>query len=160
MHHDWREFYGDVKESIPPNAPKSRGKDVDLRIYVDSDHAGDKQTRRSRSGFFIYMNSSLIFWLSKKQSTIETSVFGSEFVAMKAGMETLRGLLYKSLMMGDEISGPSYIYGDNMSVIQNTQRPESTLKKKSDSICYHAIRESVAMGESLTGHVKKQQTIL
>ena len=141
------------------NAPKSRGKDVDLRMYVDSDHAGDKQTRRSRSVFFIYMNSSLIFWLSKKQSTIETSVFGSEFVAMKAGMETLRGLLYKSLMMGDEISGPSYIYGDNMSVIQNTQRPESTLKKKSDSICYPAIRESVAMGESLTGHVKTAERL-
>jgi len=154
VHHDWREFYGDVKEAIPPNAPKSRGKDVDLRMYVDSDHAGDKRTRRSRSGFFIYMNSSLIFWLTKKQSTIETSVFGAEFVAMKAGMETLRGLRYKLRMMGVEISGPSYIYGDNISVIHNTQRPESTLKKKSNSICYHAIRESVAMGESLTGHVK------
>ena len=55
--------------------------------------------------------------------------------------------------MGVPLSGPSYIYGDNMSVIHNTQRPESTLKKKSNAICYHAIRESVAMGESLTGHV-------
>ncbi|KAL7536852.1 hypothetical protein ACHAXR_007436 [Thalassiosira sp. AJA248-18] len=51
------------------------------------------------------------------------------------------------------ISGPSFIYGDNMSVIHNTQRPESTLKKKSTSICYHAVRESVAMGESRTGHI-------
>ena len=40
-----------------------------------------------------------------------------------------------------------------MSVINNTQRPESTLKKKSNEICYHAVRESVAMGESLTGHI-------
>ena len=40
-----------------------------------------------------------------------------------------------------------------MSVIHNTQRPESTLKKKSNSVCYHAVRESVAMGESLTCHV-------
>ena len=45
------------------------------------------------------------------------------------------------------------VYGDNMSVIHNTQRPESTLKKKSNSICYHAVRESVAMHEMLTGHV-------
>jgi ribulose kinase len=37
-------------------------------------------------------------------------------------------------------------------VVHNTQRPESTLKKKSNSICYHAICESVAMGESLIGH--------
>ena len=45
------------------------------------------------------------------------------------------------------------IYGDNMSNIHNTQQPESTIKKKSNSIAYHAVRESVAMGKSLTGHV-------
>ena len=56
-------------------------------------------------------------------------------------------------MMGVPVDGPSYIYGDNMSVINNTQKPESVLKKKSNSICYHAIHESVAMGESLTAHV-------
>jgi len=56
-------------------------------------------------------------------------------------------------MMGIEIDGPTYTYGDNMSVIHNTQRPESTLKKKSNSICYHVARESVAMGETLTAHM-------
>jgi len=39
--------------------------------------------------------------------------------------------------MGIAISGPNDIYGDNMSVIHNTQRPESMLKKKSNAICYH-----------------------
>ncbi len=48
---------------------------------VDSDHAGDKQTRRSHTGFFIYCNMALIIWLSKRQLTIETSVFGAKFVA-------------------------------------------------------------------------------
>eukprot|EP00804_Cyclotella_cryptica_P015125 CCRYP_000688-RA/>CCRYP_000688-RA protein AED:0.22 eAED:0.24 QI:0/0/0/0.8/1/1/5/0/1053 len=127
---DWKQFYGDVKEAIPPNAPEPRGKDVDLRMFVDSDHAGDKLTRRSRTGFMIFMNTALIDALSKKQATIETSVFGAEFVALKHGMERLRGLRYKLRMMGVSISGPSYIYGDNMSVIHNTQRPESTLKKR------------------------------
>ena len=51
------------------------------------------------------------------------------------------------------ILGTSLIYGDNMSVIQNTQHPESTLKNKSNYICYCAIREYMAMKESLTGHV-------
>jgi len=122
-------------------------------MFVDSDHAGDKLTRRSRTGFLIYINTALIQWLSKKQSTVETSVFGAEFVAMKHGVEVLRGLRYKLRMMGVSISGPTFIYGDNMSVIHNTQRPESALKKKSNAICYHAVRESVAMGESLTAHI-------
>jgi hypothetical protein len=56
-------------------------------------------------------------------------------------------------MMGVNVYGPSYIYGDNMSVIHNTQWPELTLKKKLNSVCYHAVHESVAMGESLTGHI-------
>ena len=154
---DWKEFYGDVREPIPPNALEPRGKEIDIRLFVDSSHADDKLTRRSRTGYFIFLNMAPVMWLSKKQSTIETSVFGAEFVAMKIGMEALRGLRYKLRMMGVPISGPSYIYGDNMSVIHNTQRPESTLKKKSNSICYHAVRESVAMGECLTGHVSTDE---
>ena len=78
---------------------------------------------------------------------------------MKHGMERLRGLCYKLRMMGVPVMGPSYIYGDNMSVINNTQRPESTLKKKNNSICYHAIRESVAMGESLMGHIRTEDNL-
>ena len=46
--HDWCCFYGDVKEATPPNAPEPRGKEIDLRIFVDSDHAGDKLNRRLR----------------------------------------------------------------------------------------------------------------
>ena len=145
---DWKHFYGDVKETIPPNALLLCGKEVDVRLFCDSDHARDAKYRRSRSGCLIYINSALVVWYSKRQPTIETSVFGAEFVAMKQGMEALQGLRYKLRMMGVPISGASFIYGDNMSVIHNTQRPESVLKKKSNSICYHAIREVVAMGEN------------
>ena len=62
---DWTHFYGDVSEAIPPNTPDPLGKSVDLRIMVDSEHAGDKRTRRSRTGSMIFMNVSLINWLSK-----------------------------------------------------------------------------------------------
>jgi len=78
---------------------------------------------------------------------------------MKIGMVSLRGLRYKLRMAGIGISGPSYIYGNNMSVIHNTQRPEPMLKKKSNSICYHTIRESVVMGESLMGHIGTNEII-
>ena len=154
---DWDNFYGEVKEELPPDMPEPLGREVDVRLYVDSSHANDKSNRRSRTGFFVFLNCALIQWCSKKQPTIETSVFGAEFVAMKHGIETVRGIRYKLRMMGVKLSGPTYVYGDNMSVIHNTQKPESTLKKKSNSICYHAIRESVAMGESLTGHIPSKE---
>jgi len=148
-----------VDEAIPPDMPPPLGKDIDLRMMVDSDHAGDTTTRRSRTGFLIFCNLAPIIWMSKKQATIETSVFGAEFVAMKHGIETLRGLRYKVRMMGIPLTGPSYIYGDNKSQVTNSSRPESTLRKKCNSICYHAIRESVAMGESLITHIKTDDNL-
>jgi hypothetical protein len=75
QHHDWEEFYGDVKEAIPMNAPPPLRKEVDLRMMVNSNHAGDKTTRRLRTGFLIFLNMLLINWLSQKQPTIESSVF-------------------------------------------------------------------------------------
>ena len=153
LHYDWTRHYGEVEEAIPVDMPKPLGKAVDFIMHVDANHAGEKARRRSRTGFFIYLNSALISWLSKRQPTVETSVFGAEFVAMKHGVETLRALRYKLRMMGVPIAGPSYIFGDNLSVMKNCSKPESQLNKKSLSICYHAIREAVAMGECLIAHI-------
>lgn len=151
---DWKRFYNNVKEPLPPNAPEPRGRPVVARIFVDADHAGDKLTRRSRTGYIMYLNSAVINWYSKKQGSIEGATFGSEFMAMKTVAEVNRGFRYKLRMMGIPIEEPTYIYGDNMSVLHNTSKPESTLKKKSNSIAYHYVRESVAMDESRTGYVK------
>ena len=68
-------------------------------------------------------------------------------------MEALRGIHYKLWTMGVTLSGWSYVYGDNMYVIHNTQQPESTLRKKLNSICYHAVCESVEMGDTNTAHI-------
>jgi hypothetical protein len=117
---------------------------------------GTKRHDDCIQGFYFFLNMLLINSLSQKQPLIELSVFGAEFVAMKLSLEALRGIRYKLRMMGIPIAGPTYVYGDNMSVIHNTQWPESTLKKKNLSICYHAVREAVAMGEILTSHVRTE----
>ena len=59
---------------------------------VDADHAADMVTRRSLTGFLVYLNCSLIFWFSKKQSSCESSTFVSEFTAMKQCCEYIKGL--------------------------------------------------------------------
>ena len=109
---EWKTLYGDVTEAIPTYAPDPRGKSVYLRMWVDSDNAGLKVKRQSRTGFLIFFNTELINWLSKKQATIEGSVFGAEFFALKTGVESLRGIRYKLHMMGVPLTGPTYIYGD------------------------------------------------
>ena len=92
-------------------------------------------------------------WYYKMQGGVEGATFGSEFMAMKTAIEVNRGLRYKLHMMGIPIEEPTYIYSDNMSVSYNMFKPESTLKKKSNSIAYHCVCESIAMGKSLTGFI-------
>ena len=136
-----------LKEELPPNRPNEHGIGFVIRMYVDSDHAGDKVTRRSRTGFLVYCNSALIYWHSKKQTGIETSSFGSEFMAMKQGAEHVRGLRCELRMMGIPVDQPTYIYADNKSVLVNSSDPESVLKKKSNSVAYNFVREGCARDE-------------
>jgi hypothetical protein len=114
---DWKLMYGDVKENIHSDSPVYRGKEVDLHLFVDSDLDGEQFTRRSRTGFVIYLNMAPIVWFSKRQPTVESSVFGEDFVAMKNGIETCHGIRYKLRMTGVALSGPTYVYGYNMSVV-------------------------------------------
>ena len=86
--------------------------------------------------------------MSKEQNTCETSTFGSELVAMNAVMEYVRGVRYKLKMIGIPLTGQVCVYGNYMSVIHNTTPPpESTLKKKYQSLAYHFDRKGVARGE-------------
>jgi hypothetical protein len=150
---------GDVEEAIPVDMPEPLGKDVDVCMMCNSDHAGDKRTRRSCTGFLIFCNMALIDWISKKQATIGTSVFGAKFIAMKHGIEKLQGLYYKLCMMGILLTGSSFFYADNKSQVTNSTKPESAFKKKCNSICYHAVQESVAMDELLITHIDSEKNL-
>eukprot|EP00804_Cyclotella_cryptica_P008802 CCRYP_015636-RA/>CCRYP_015636-RA protein AED:0.30 eAED:0.30 QI:0/0/0/1/1/1/2/0/194 len=144
---DWSNFYPGAEEGVV------------LRMFVDSDHAGDKVSKGSRTGFAIFLNYGMIDWLWKKQSTVETSVFGAKFCTMKHGTENLRGICYKLRMMGVPIKGSSYVYGDNMSVVTNVSKPELTLRKKSNLICYHAVREPIVIGKALVAHIPTKKNL-
>jgi hypothetical protein len=117
-------------------------------------HATDLVTRRSSTGILFYFNGTPINWYAKRQNTIESSTFGSEFVALKIATEMNEALRYKLCMFGVHIDGPSNGFCDNNSVIQNVTHPESTLSKKHNSIAYHKVRESVA-SEALRIHFER-----
>ena len=106
---DWSEFYPDaVKhgEAIPSNAPPPRGNAVQLNMFCDASHATDLVTRRSTTGIIFLMNGARVKWYSKRQNTIESSTFGSEFFALKIASEMNDGLRYKLRMFGIPSHGP------------------------------------------------------
>jgi hypothetical protein len=64
---------------------------------------------------------------------------------MKTAVELIEALRYKLRMFGIPLTGPTNVYCDNDAVVNNTTRPESTLKKKHNAIAYHRVREAVAV---------------
>ena len=139
-----KEQYPDAGELIPHNAPEPLGKEVDINIFVDADHAWNCVTRRSHSGIIIYCNMSPISWYSKRQTTVETSTFSSEIIALRIATEQVEGLRYKLRMFGVPLSGPARMFCDNESVVTVTSNVEARLKKKHASVSYGKIKSSLA----------------
>jgi len=143
---DWKDFYGDVCEEVPPDAPEPLGKPVTISCFVDANHAGNVVTRRSQTGILIFVNNALIISFSKKQNTVESATYGSELVAMRIARDQLVALRIKLRCFGVPINGACNVYSDNESLYKNVSIPESTLNKKHNSINYHICRESAAAG--------------
>jgi len=123
-----------------------RGMPVSMYFFSDVDHVGCKQMRQLHTSVIVFINRAPILWFSKRQNSVETSTFGSKIVAIQIAIEMIKGLRYKLRMIGVPIDGACKMFCDNESVAKNTTRPKSPLKKKSNSICYHKARESIASG--------------
>ena len=73
--------------------PEPLGKEVVMCCFLDADYSGKKLTRCSRSLFLIiFLQMAPIYYCSKRQNTVETSTFGSEFMDTKLACEYIRGL--------------------------------------------------------------------
>ena len=153
--YNWYDFYRDAKEPVPGDMPALRGQMVSTHCFVDSDHAANTAMRRSQTGFLLFVNRAPVTWFSKRQNTVKTSAFGSEFITMKTGVEHVEALRYKLWMFGIPIEGPTNDLCNNEVGFKNTSIPDSKLKKKRISICYHRAREAVA---ACTMQVAKEGT--
>ena len=67
--------------------PEARGIEVDVNVFVDADHAGNKIIRRSHTSIILFCNMTPIVCYSNRQNTVETSTFGSEFIALRIATE-------------------------------------------------------------------------
>ena len=84
--------------------PEPRGLEVLITCFVDANHAGDRRDRKSQTDVLLFINKVPIHWYSKAQSTVEASIFGAEFCAMKTGVEMIEALRYKLHMFGISIN--------------------------------------------------------
>ena len=84
---------------------------------------------------------------------METSTFGSEFMAMKHCTEYIRGLRFHLRMMRIRCEDLDFVYGGNKYVLCNTTIPDSTLNNKINSITFHLVSKGSTMNEWRTGYI-------
>ena len=137
--HDWDNMYPDASEDLPDTCPDPLGRPVQLGVFVDAAHADDLVTRRSTTGIIIFVNGTPIKWYSKRQNALESSTYGSEFVALRIATELITGLRYNLRMLGIPLAGPANVFCDNQSVVTNASIPSSMLKLKHNAISYHKV---------------------
>ena len=144
---EYEEFthqYKYYKEELDPYFPDPTAEELDITIFSDSDHAHDLVTGRSITGLIAFVGSTPVYWKSKRQTSVHTSTFGSEFMASKAAVELAITLRYHLRAMGIKVSKPTTIYADNKSVCINATNPASSLNKKAVALAYHFVRQHQA----------------
>ena len=131
-------------EELPKDMLEQRGKSVTIIAFADASHEPDKITRRSHTGYVIFVNRAPIIFYSKQQSTVESSTFSSEFITMNTCLKHIMGLRFKLQMFGMDIDSPAIMLNDCKSAVKNSLKIEYTLNKKNILIDYHFVPCNVA----------------
>ena len=93
--YDWFWSYPEAEEALPHNMPKPRGQPVKFWGYFDASHASCLKTRQSITGILLFINSCPIHWYCKRQNTVETLTYGSEFIAGRIAVESIINFRYR-----------------------------------------------------------------
>ena len=152
--YDWcNTVYGAVHEAIPEDAPEPLGKFVILTTFVDANLYHDMLTGRSVTGIIHFINQTPFDWYSKKQSTVETATYGSEFVAVRIATDQI--IEHRTMLryLGVPLHQKTFMFGDNKSVVDSSSVPHSKLHKRHTALSYHRVREAIASGIIQFTHV-------
>ena len=138
--------YHGSKEEIPLDIPTPRGKRVIHTAFVDANLLHDLLSGKAVSGMLHMLNKTPVDWYAKLQSTVETATFGSEYVAARTCTNQTTDLRNTLRYLGVPIEGPSFMFGDDESVVNTASVPHSKLGKRHNILSYHRTREAIAAG--------------
>lgn len=113
--------------------------------YVDSDYAGDLDTRQSTTGFVFLLNGGPISWVSRKQGSVASSTVEAEYLAFHAASKEGRWL---ATLLGDfgRPTNQLPLRGDNTGCLANLKNVILSKYVKHIGVAYHSAREWVARG--------------
>ena len=108
--YDWtRTVYSGACEQIPHDIPKPLGKHVQTTHYVDANLHHDLATGKAVTAVLHFLNQTPIDAYTKRQSTVETATYGSEFVAARTAVDQIIDIRTTLRYLGVPIRDKSYM---------------------------------------------------
>lgn len=113
-------------------------------MFADANLYHDKVNGRSVIVQLMLLNKSPINWFSKKQNGMETTAYVSESDAARNGVDKIVDMKYMLRMLGVSKEDPSYMFGDNLAVVNSSKIADITLKKSHNALSCHKVTEAIA----------------
>ncbi|XP_021992156.1 uncharacterized mitochondrial protein AtMg00810-like [Helianthus annuus] len=130
-----------------------------LLAYTDADWAGCPDRRRSTSGYCIYFGDNLIFWSSRRQSTVSRSSEEAEYRGVANVVAELCWLPNLLLELHHPLTRATLVYCDNVSAIYLSGNPVQHQRTKQIELDIHFVREQVQRGQVRILHVPSRYQI-
>jgi len=138
--------HADVMEEVPKDTPIPLEPDKVMAMYHHANLYHNMTTGRAVTGILHLLNQTPVDFYTKKQATVETATYGSEFVAGRTATEQIIDLRLSLRYLGVHIIGGTYMFGDNRTVVDSSMSIASRLHKRHIILSYHRVREAIAAG--------------
>ena len=100
-------------------------------------------TRRSVTGIFHFLNKTPIDLYSKKQATVETATYGSEYSSARTFVEQIIDLRNTLQHLGIPVRSKSFVFRDNRSAVDSSMTPYAKIYKRHVALSFHHVREAI-----------------
>jgi hypothetical protein len=125
----------------------------DLVVYTDADCAGCPDTRRSISGYKVFLGDNLVSWSSKHQNVVSHSSVEVEYCAVANGMAEACWLQQLLVELHNLLLQVTLVYYDNVNAVYLSTNPVQHQRTKHVEIDLHFVRERVAVGDVRVLHI-------